>query len=84
DEVALGLSDDLHITIPRGSYKQLNALMDVDASIEAPVNKGEQLGVVRITLNDEKLSAVPLVALQRIENGNLFQVAKDYILQLFN
>lgn len=84
DEVALGLSDDLHITIPRGSYKQLDALMDVDANIEAPINKGEQLGAVRITLNEEKLSAVPLVALQRIEEGNLFQVAKDYVLQLFN
>jgi D-alanyl-D-alanine carboxypeptidase (penicillin-binding protein 5/6) len=84
DEIALGLSNDLHITIPRGSYKQLNALMDVDANIEAPLNKGEQLGVVRITLNEEKLSAVPLVALQRVEEGNLFQIAKDYIMQLFN
>ncbi len=84
DDIALGLLNDLHITIPRGSYKKLNALMDVDANIEAPIAKGEQLGVVRITLNDEKLSAVPLVALNRIEKGNLFQVAKDYILQLFN
>jgi len=84
DEIALGLLNDLYITIPRGSYKQLNALMDVDANIEAPLEKGEQLGVVRITLNDEKLSAVPLVALNKVEKGNLFQVAKDYILQLFN
>jgi len=84
DEIALGLLNDLHITIPRGSYKQLNALMDVDANIEAPLAKGEQLGVVRITLNDEKLSAVPLVALNRVEKGNIFQIAKDYILQLFN
>ncbi len=84
DEIALGLLNDLYITIPRGSYKQLDALMDVDANIEAPLAKGEQLGVVKITLNDEKLSAVPLVALNRVEKGNLFQIAKDYILQLFN
>ena len=84
DEIALGLTSDLHITIPRGSYKQLNALMDIDANIEAPLDKGEQLGVVRITLNDEELSEVPLVALQRVEEGNLFQIAKDYMLQLFN
>lgn len=84
DEIALGLSNDLHITIPRGSYKQLNALVDIDANIEAPLKKGEQLGMVRITLNDNELSAVPLIALQRIEEGNLFQVAKDYVLQLFN
>lgn len=84
NEIALGLSDDLHITIPRGSYKQLNALVDIDANIEAPVRKGEQLGVVRITLDDAELSSVPLIALQRVEEGNLFQIAKDYMLQLFN
>lgn len=84
EEIDLGLVEDLHITIPRGSYKQLNALMDIDANIEAPLSKGEQLGVVRITINEDKLSEVPLVALKRVEQGNLFQVAKDYVLQLFN
>lgn len=84
DEVGLGLAEDLHITIPRGSYKQLDALMDINASIEAPLQKGVQLGVVRITLDKETLNEVPLVALQRVEKGNLFRVAKDYVLQLFN
>ncbi len=84
DAVALGLIEDLHITIPRGSYKQLNALMDINANIEAPLEKGAQLGVVRITLNDEALREVPLVALGSVAEGNLFQVAKDYMLQLFN
>jgi D-alanyl-D-alanine carboxypeptidase (penicillin-binding protein 5/6) len=84
ENVALGLATDLHVTIPRGSYKQLDALMNVDANITAPLKKGSQLGEVRITLNDEELNSVPLVALQRVEKGNLFQVAKDYILKLFN
>lgn len=84
EKVALGLANNLHVTIPRGSYKKLNAQMDVDANIAAPLKKGSQLGEVRITLNDEELVSVPLVALQRVEKGNFIQVAKDYILQLFN
>ncbi len=84
ENVALGLATDLHVTIPRGSYKQLDALMNVDANITAPLKKGSQLGEVRITLNDEELNSVPLVALQRVEKGNLFQITKDYILKLFN
>ena len=84
ENIALGLASDLHVTISRGSYKQLDALMNVDASITAPLKKGSQLGEVRITLNDEELNSVPLVALQRVEKGNLFQIAKDYILKLFN
>ena len=35
-------------------------------------------------LNDEELSSVPLVALQRVEKGNFFQISKDYILKLFD
>jgi len=84
DEVALGLAHDLHVTIPRGAYKKLDALLDVDAEIKAPLVKGAQLGVVRVSLSDEKLGAVPLVALEKIDEGNIFQKAKDHIIKLFN
>ena len=84
ENVALGLQQDLSVTIPRGSYGQLQALMDVDTRLEAPIQKAQQLGVVRITLNDTELQRVPLVALNPVERGNLLQIAKDYVLQLFN
>lgn len=84
EKVALGLANDLHVTIPRGAYKQMDALMNVDANITAPFKKGSQLGEVRIMLNEEELSSVPLVALQRVEKGNFIQITKDYILKLFD
>ncbi len=84
ENVALGLMQDLYVTIPRGSYKNLQALMDVDAKLEAPIKKGQELGVVRITLNDIDLQRAPLVALNQVERGSLLQIAKDYVLQLFN
>lgn len=83
DEVALGLANDMHITIPRGAYKKLKASMDVDANIEAPLKQGAQLGVVRVELNDDELDHVPLVALEAVERGNIFQIAKDQIIRLF-
>ncbi len=84
ENVALGLMQDLYVTIPRGTYKNLQALMDVDARLEAPIKKGQELGVVRITLNDIDLQRAPLVALNQVERGSLLQIAKDYVLQLFN
>ncbi|MDH3343473.1 MAG: D-alanyl-D-alanine carboxypeptidase [Gammaproteobacteria bacterium] len=83
EQVALGLANDLHVTIPRGAYEKMDALMNVDANITAPFKKGSQLGEVRIMLNEDELSSVPLVALQRVERGNFIQVTKDYILKLF-
>ncbi len=84
DEIALGLADDLHVTIPRGSYEDLDALMNVDANITAPLKKGSQLGVVRIVLDDKEISGVPLVALKQVGKGNFFQISADYIMKLFD
>ena len=84
DKLSLGLLEDLYITIPRGSYQDLEAVMDVDANIQAPLEKGSQHGVVRISLADKEVLQAPLVALDSVAEGGIFQVAKDYILQLFN
>ena len=74
----------MYVTIPRGAYKNLDAALDVDANIEAPVRKGSQLGVVRVMLNEEEIDKVPLVALENIDEGNLFRVIKDYVFKMFN
>ncbi|UCB54431.1 MAG: D-alanyl-D-alanine carboxypeptidase [Thiotrichales bacterium] len=84
EKVSLGLIEDLYITIPRGSYGQLEAVMDVDANIVAPLDKGSQHGAVRVTLAEEEMLKAPLVALESINEGSIFQIAKDHILQLFN
>ena len=84
EQVPLGLAEDLRITITRGAYKNLEAIMDVDSDIEAPVQKGQQLGLVRISLDDKELMSRPLVALEKIEKGNILQVVKDHVLRLLN
>jgi D-alanyl-D-alanine carboxypeptidase (penicillin-binding protein 5/6) len=84
EKVSLGLLKDLYITIPRGSYGQLEAVMDVDANIEAPLDKGSQHGAVRVNLAEEEMLHTPLVALESVGEGSIFQRAKDHILQLFN
>jgi D-alanyl-D-alanine carboxypeptidase (penicillin-binding protein 5/6) len=58
--------------------------MDIDKNIEAPVAKGQQIGVVKVTLDGEVLETVPLVALETVNEGNLLQQAKDYVLRLIN
>ena len=84
ETLTVGLSEDLAITIPRGSYAKLDATMDIDKNIEAPVEKGQQIGVVKVSLNGELLESVPLVALETISEGSIFQQAKDYVLRMIN
>lgn len=84
ESLAVGLNEDLAITIPRGAYDKLDAIMDIDKNIEAPISKGQQVGVVKISLDGDVLESIPLVALETINEGNLFQIAKDYVLRLIN
>jgi len=82
ETLTVGLADDLSITIPRGAYDKLDATMDIDKNIEAPVSKGQQVGVVNVSLDGEMMASVPLVALETVGEGNFFQIAKDFVLRL--
>ena len=82
ETVTVGLAQDLSISIPRGAYDDLDATMDIDTNIEAPVEKGQQIGVVKVSLDGKVLESVPLVALETVNEGNLFQQVKDYVLRL--
>ncbi len=84
ENLTVGLAEDLVVTIPRGAYDKLDATMDIDKNIEAPISKGQPIGVVKISLEDEVLESIPLVALETVNEGNLFQIAKDYVLRLIN
>ena len=80
----VGIKDELSITIPRGAYDNLDASMDLDKDIEAPVSKGQKLGVVKVSLDGKLLQTIPLVALETVNKGSLIQVAKDYFLRLID
>ena len=84
ETITVGLSEALAIAIPRGAYDDLDATMDIDTSIEAPIEKGQQLGLVKVSLDGKSLASVPLVALETVGKGNLFQQFKDYILRMID
>ncbi len=83
EQVNLGVDRDVHITIPRGRYGDLDASMEVDSRIEAPVTQGQQLGTVNIRLDDELIVSENIVAMQPIDKGSLFARAMDSIKLMF-
>ncbi len=84
ETLTVGLSKALAITIPRGAYDKLDATMDIDKNIQAPITKGQPVGVVKVSLDGDVLQSVPLVALESVAEGSLFQIAKDYVLRMIN
>lgn len=78
-EVELGLTEDLYVTVPRGQYDNLKGNMQLEAKITAPVQKGQALGAALIKFGDEQIAERPLVALQMVAEGSLWQRLTDQI-----
>ena len=79
DAVSLGVSEDHYLTIPKGRYDYLNSETTLDAELTAPIEAGTTLGTVTISMNDEELAVLPLVALADVGEAGLWKRIKDEI-----
>ena len=77
ETIALGLDHALFVTIPRGQYNSLDASINIDQRIMAPVTTGQALGAVQVMLNDQLVADQPLVSLQTIGEGSFWQRITD-------
>lgn len=80
ENVQLGPSQTTFVTVPRGRADDISLKPQLDQRLIAPVTAGQQLGALNISLDDEKLASVPLVALQAMPLGSLWQRLRDEVL----
>lgn len=83
DIVNLGIAKDIYLTIPRGKAKKLKARYVVEKELEAPISKGQLVGKVFFTLDDENLAEHPLVALEEIKEAGFFGRMSDSVSRWF-
>ena len=83
DQVNVGLTEDLHVTIPRGAFNALKTDITLDETLEAPIQAGQTLGQLSVSYDGEVLLQRPLVALHAVEPGSFFSRLWDRILRLF-
>ena len=83
EQVSMGVGRDIYVTIPRGRYGDLDASMEIDAEIAAPVERGQHLGLVNIRLDEVLLLSEDIVAMQAVAEGSLFVRAMDSIKLMF-
>ncbi|MCG8323920.1 MAG: serine-type D-Ala-D-Ala carboxypeptidase, partial [Thiotrichales bacterium] len=79
EQFDVGLTQDLYITIPRDQYKNLNAEVEKTGNIIAPVIKGEQQGLLQVSLAGRELLKVPVMALVDVPQGSLLNRLKDEV-----
>ncbi len=83
ENLSVGLSRDLYVTVPRGQYKKLDADVEMEADIMAPVRAGETKGRVILKLGQETLAERPLIALEPVAQGSVWRRLTDNVKLLF-
>ena len=73
----LGLTEDLYVTIPRGTFDEVESVLNMPAVLMAPVAHGQPLAELQISLNGSSLVIEPLRALDDNPSGSFWQRTRD-------
>lgn len=84
DTIALGVADEVVVTIPRGQRDNLKANFELSQELEAPMGSGVQVGTVYLQLDGKDLASFPLVTLNAVEEGGMFKQLMDWATRKFS
>jgi D-alanyl-D-alanine carboxypeptidase (penicillin-binding protein 5/6) len=83
NSVELGLTEEVVATIPRGQSGSLQATLNIDETITAPIALGQVLGTVQISLGDEIIYQGDVAALQSVERAGFLKRFIDFLTMFF-
>ena len=65
-------SEDLYLTIPKRKRKTIKAVLEYDGPIEAPIKKGEKLGLLNVYISGELEKQIDILSAEDIKRSNIF------------
>ncbi len=85
DTLALGVAENVSITIPRTSFKDLKINYTFKNNIQAPISSGQKIGTIDILSNDQIILSKDLVALKDIQAKGFFgRLWSKFVLWIFS
>ena len=80
DSVPAGISEALTITLGRNQFRDIQSdILLTNPTLEAPIAQGDQLGVVTFTVDGKPVAESPLVALESVAEGGLWDNMVDSV-----
>lgn len=79
NQVASTVANDLFVTVPKGDYANIKAIMSSTQPLIAPIKKGQIIGNVKFTLNGKTIEERSLVAAKSINGAGILGRAWDSI-----
>jgi D-alanyl-D-alanine carboxypeptidase (penicillin-binding protein 5/6) len=83
-ELKARLPNDLNIAVPKGYADKVKSEFVAEPRLIAPIEIGQKLGTVKVSIDDKPYGEYPVLALEKIELGNIFIRLFDTIRLWFN
>jgi len=82
--VRLGFTRALYLTVPKGQGTNVKSVLDYKLPLIAPINPGDRLGTLKLSLNGKPLGEYPVVALDAVPQAGIFGRAWDSVRLMFH
>lgn len=77
--IASTVARDLYLTLPKGEYANVKAVIASTQPLIAPIKKGQVIGTVKFMLNDKIIEQHPIVAAKAVDTAGILGRAWDSI-----
>tara|TARA_Y100000590_G_scaffold49390_1_gene52245 strand:+ start:4292 stop:5446 length:1155 start_codon:yes stop_codon:yes gene_type:complete len=65
-------SEDVYLTIPKRKKKTIKAILEYNGPVEAPIEKGDKLGLLNIYIENELEKQIDILSAESIKRSNVF------------
>ena len=72
EQIQLGVSDEISITLPRTSFKDIKVDYEYKSNVQAPIIKGQVMGSLKIISDGAVVKTADLIALENVEAKGFF------------
>ena len=79
----VGVADSSYLTLPRNQFKYTTQTIKLSGDLIAPINQGDQVGILVISFNDEDIATLPLIALENAKEGGFVSKMIDTVKLMF-
>ena len=80
----MAVKDDKYVTLPTGQSAGIEKELHLSRDIVAPVEQGQELGVMKVMLESKVLAELPIIATKPVERGGFFSRTTDKFKRLVN
>lgn len=80
-QVHLVTPEPFGVTVPKGKGQDLKREIKLTSRAVAPINKGQQLGEIVLTLDGEEVGRSPLVSREEVRRSTIFELINRYFME---